>query len=134
MDDPHERKADDLERDGSGLDDDIKNLREDWDSKKSSQQSPGAMDHADAMPGGLGDEEEDEGDDSDTDTPPDDQDERVEGAQERAEDEGEEGESGEGESEEGESDEDDGDEDDDSEQDDGSDDKSEQRQAIESVR
>jgi hypothetical protein len=71
MDDPHERHADELEdqadwleKGGDRVGDQIKALREDWESKKSSQQAPGAVDAADAAPGGLGAEEEDSDEDS----------------------------------------------------------------------
>jgi hypothetical protein len=74
MDEPHEREADRLEKDadhletaGDAVDGEVKDLREDWDAKKKSQQSPGAMDEADAAPGGLGEAEEDEDESSDED-------------------------------------------------------------------
>jgi hypothetical protein len=67
MADPHEQKADELEEDADRLeqgsekvDGMIKDTREDWDSKKSSEQAPGAANPADAAPGGLGDAEEDQ--------------------------------------------------------------------------
>jgi hypothetical protein len=65
MADPHEEKAEELERQadtleegGDRVDGMIEDTREDWDSKKSSNQAPGAADPADAAPGGLGEEEE----------------------------------------------------------------------------
>jgi hypothetical protein len=64
MAEPHEERADELEREadflekgGKRVEGMIKETREDWDSKKSSNQAPGAADPADAAPGGLGDEE-----------------------------------------------------------------------------
>jgi Mrp family chromosome partitioning ATPase len=65
MADPHEEKAEELEREadflekgGKRVDGMIQNTREDWDSKKSSNQAPGAADPDDAAPGGLGDEDD----------------------------------------------------------------------------
>jgi hypothetical protein len=52
-----EREADFLEKGGDRVEGMIKQTREDWESKKSSNQAPGAADPADAAPGGLGDEE-----------------------------------------------------------------------------
>jgi hypothetical protein len=64
MAEPHEEKADELEKEadflekgGKRVDGMIEDTREDWDSKKSSNQAPGAADAADAAPGGPGDEE-----------------------------------------------------------------------------
>jgi hypothetical protein len=64
MADPHEEKAEELEREadflekgGNRVENLIKESREDWDSKKSSNQAPGAADPEDAAPGGLGDED-----------------------------------------------------------------------------
>jgi hypothetical protein len=61
MADPHEEKAKELEREadflekgGKRVDGLIQDTREDWDSKKSSNQAPGAADPEDAAPGGLG--------------------------------------------------------------------------------
>jgi hypothetical protein len=68
MADPHEQKADELEREadmlekgGDRVDGMIDDTREEWDSKKSSSQAPGAANPADAAPGGLGEDEEDAG-------------------------------------------------------------------------
>jgi hypothetical protein len=68
MADPHEERADALEKEaellekgGKRVDAMIKNTREDWESKKSSNQAPGAADPADAAPGGLGEDEADDG-------------------------------------------------------------------------
>jgi hypothetical protein len=65
MAESHDERADELERDadmlekgGDKVDGMIEGTREDWDSKKSSNQAPGAADPADAAPGGLGEEEE----------------------------------------------------------------------------
>ena len=65
MADPHEEKAQELEREadflekgGNRVENLIKESREDWDSKKSSNQAPGAADADDAAPGGLGDEDD----------------------------------------------------------------------------
>jgi hypothetical protein len=65
MADPHEEKAQELEREadflekgGKRVENLIKETREDWDSKKSSSQSPGAADPEEAAPGGLADEDE----------------------------------------------------------------------------
>ena len=65
MAEPHEEKAEELEREadflekgGKRVDGLIQSTREDWDSKKSSNQTPGAADADDAAPGGLGDEDD----------------------------------------------------------------------------
>jgi hypothetical protein len=65
MADPHEEKAEELEREadflekgGKRVDGLIQDTREDWDSKKSSNQAPGAADPEDAAPGGLGDDDD----------------------------------------------------------------------------
>src|SRR3954447_13238549 len=65
MEEPHEREADrledlgdELESAGADVDREIKNLREDWESKKSGTDA-GAADPADSAPGGLGEEEMD---------------------------------------------------------------------------
>jgi hypothetical protein len=65
MADPHEEKAQELEREadflekgGKRVDDMIQSTREDWDSKKSSSQAPGAADPEEAAPGGLADDED----------------------------------------------------------------------------
>jgi hypothetical protein len=64
MADPHEEKAEELEREadflekgGKRVDGLIQDTREDWDSKKSSNQAPGAADPEDAAPGGLDDDD-----------------------------------------------------------------------------
>ena len=69
MEEEHERQADDLEREADRMEarsdevgEDIKDLREDWEAKKSSQQVPGAAEPEAAAPGGLG-EQEDSGED-----------------------------------------------------------------------
>jgi hypothetical protein len=56
-----EKEADFLEKGGNRVESMIKETREDWDSKKSSNQSPGAQDEADAAPGGLGEDEDEPG-------------------------------------------------------------------------
>jgi hypothetical protein len=66
-----EREADDLEEGSDAVGDDVKELREDWDSKKKSEQTAGAVEHEAAMPGGTG-EDEDSDDDSDEDDSDDD--------------------------------------------------------------
>ena len=65
MADPHDERADELvkeadflEKGGNRVESMIKEAREDWDSKKSSNQAPGAADPDDAAPGGLGDEDD----------------------------------------------------------------------------
>jgi hypothetical protein len=65
MAEPHEERADELEKDadflekgGDRVDALIKDTREEWESKKSSNQTPGAADAADAAPGGLGEDED----------------------------------------------------------------------------
>jgi hypothetical protein len=62
-----ERHADWLEQSSDRVGDLIKDTREDWESKKSSQQAPGAVDRESAAPGGLGEEEENDEDDADQD-------------------------------------------------------------------
>jgi hypothetical protein len=52
-----EKEADFLEKGGDRVERMIKNAREDWESKKSSNQAPGAADPEDAAPGGLGEDE-----------------------------------------------------------------------------
>jgi hypothetical protein len=66
MDESHEEQADALEKEADFLEKNsdrvgrmIKDTREDWDSKKSSNQAPGAADPDDAAPGGPGEEEDD---------------------------------------------------------------------------
>lgn len=66
MAESHEQRADELEREaetlekgGERVEGMIKETREDWDAKKSSNQAPGAANPADAAPGGLGDDEDD---------------------------------------------------------------------------
>jgi hypothetical protein len=65
MADPHEQRADELEKEADFLEKGgdrvealIKKTREDWESKKSSNQAPGAADADDAAPGGLGEDED----------------------------------------------------------------------------
>jgi hypothetical protein len=65
MDESHDERADELEREADFLEkgsnrvgDMIKDTREDWESRKSSPQSPGALEHEDAMPGGAGEDED----------------------------------------------------------------------------
>jgi hypothetical protein len=53
-----EREADFLEKGGNRVENLIKESREDWDSKKSSNQAPGAADPEDAAPGGLGEDDD----------------------------------------------------------------------------
>jgi hypothetical protein len=53
-----EKEADFLEKGGNRVESLINQTREDWESKKSSNQSPGAQDEADAAPGGLGEEDD----------------------------------------------------------------------------
>jgi hypothetical protein len=64
MDESHEDRADALEKEadflekaGDRVERMIKDTREDWESKKSSNQAPGAADPDDAAPGGLGEDE-----------------------------------------------------------------------------
>jgi hypothetical protein len=52
-----EKEADFLEKGGDRVERMIKDTRENWESKKSSNQAPGAADADDAAPGGLGDDE-----------------------------------------------------------------------------
>ena len=66
MDESHEERADALEKEadflekgGDRVEQMIKDTRADWESNKSSEQTPGAADPADAAPGGLGDEDGD---------------------------------------------------------------------------
>ena len=61
-----EKEADRLETAGDAVGDQIDSLREDWDQKKKGSQAAGAMDKADAAPGGLGAEEEDDSEDDDS--------------------------------------------------------------------
>ena len=63
MDEEHQQQADDLEREADQLEtrseelgDEIKDVRDDWESKKSSEQVPGAADPEAAAPGGLDEE------------------------------------------------------------------------------
>jgi hypothetical protein len=63
MADPHEEKAQELEKEadflekgGKRVESMIKETREDWDQKKSSNQAPGAASREDAAPGGLGED------------------------------------------------------------------------------
>jgi hypothetical protein len=72
MTEGYEERADELEKDADTMEGrsrrvegKIDDIREDWESKKSSNQAPGAMEPGKAMPGGLGDEGE-EDDDSDS--------------------------------------------------------------------
>ena len=65
MAEPHEEKAQELEREadflekgGKRVESMIKDAREDWEQKKSSNQSPGAADADDAAPGGLGEDDD----------------------------------------------------------------------------
>jgi hypothetical protein len=65
MAEPHEEHADALEKDADFLEKNsdrvermIKDTRADWESKKSSDGTPGAADPEDAAPGGLGDEDD----------------------------------------------------------------------------
>ena len=65
MADPHEEKAQELEREadflekgGDRVENLIKETREDWKQKKSSNQAPGAADPDEAAPGGLGDQDD----------------------------------------------------------------------------
>ena len=65
MADPHEEKAQELEREadflekgGNRVENMIKETKEEWDSKKSSNQAPGAAGPEDAAPGGLGEEDD----------------------------------------------------------------------------
>jgi hypothetical protein len=53
-----EREADKLESGGDALERNIKETREDWESKKKSEQVAGAMEREHAAPGGLGEEED----------------------------------------------------------------------------
>jgi hypothetical protein len=60
----YEERADELEKEADVLEDrservegKIEETREDWESKKSSNQAPGATDPESAAPGGLGDDE-----------------------------------------------------------------------------
>jgi hypothetical protein len=52
-----EKEADFLEKGGDRVEQMIKDTREDWKSKKSSNQAPGAADPEDAAPGGLGEDD-----------------------------------------------------------------------------
>jgi hypothetical protein len=63
MGEAHEEQADRLEREADSLEKGsedvaahVKEAREDWKSKKSSSQAPGAADPEDAAPGGLADD------------------------------------------------------------------------------
>ena len=66
MAEPHEERADELEKNadflekgGDRVEQMIKDTRAEWESKKSSDQTPGAADPEDAAPGGLGGEDDD---------------------------------------------------------------------------
>ncbi len=86
MDESHERQADDLEQDADFLEkgsdslgDSVKDVKEEWEGKKSGTDAPGATDPEAAAPGGLGEEEEDDdhGDDPDVDEEAEDEDEET---------------------------------------------------------
>jgi hypothetical protein len=77
MDEAYERRADELEREADHLQGasdtvakHVSDAREDWDSKKSSNQAPGAMEPEDAWPGGFPDDEGDEGSEDGEDSNP----------------------------------------------------------------
>ena len=53
-----EKDADFLEKGSDRVEEMIKDTREDWESKKSSNQAPGAADPDDAAPGGLGEDDD----------------------------------------------------------------------------
>ena len=53
-----EKEADFLEKGHDRVESMIKDTREEWQSKKSSNQAPGAADAEDAAPGGLSDDED----------------------------------------------------------------------------
>ena len=64
MTDEYEERADELEHEADSLEDGsdrlgrmIDDAREGWESKKSSNQAPGAADPEDAAPGGLGEDD-----------------------------------------------------------------------------
>jgi hypothetical protein len=64
--DQGERAADDLEEQTDRLGDEIHRAREDWESKLSSSDTPGATKPEAAAPGGFGaDEDEDENEERD---------------------------------------------------------------------
>lgn len=74
MEDPHDQRADELERQadvleqhGEGIDRMARETREDWESKKSSEGTPGATEPAAAAPGGLGEDEDEDEDEQDED-------------------------------------------------------------------
>jgi hypothetical protein len=67
MESPHDERADELERHADWLEEEServgslsKDTREDWDSKKSGVDAPGATDEEGAAPGGLGEEQDEE--------------------------------------------------------------------------
>lgn len=67
MDEAYERRADELEREADHLESasdavekHVREAREDWESKKSSDQTPGAQDPEEAAPGGFPDDEDDD--------------------------------------------------------------------------
>lgn len=69
MDEAYERKADELEQEADRLETasdavgkQVKELREDWDQKKSGNIAPGAAEPEEAAPGGLGEQEEQDSD------------------------------------------------------------------------
>ena len=66
-----EREADDLEQRGEGVDETIREAREDWESKLSTSDLPGAADADAAAPGGTGESEDDHGDDDEENENPD---------------------------------------------------------------
>jgi hypothetical protein len=53
-----EKEADTMEGRSERIESRIDDVREDWESKKSSNQAPGAVEPDKAAPGGLGDEDE----------------------------------------------------------------------------
>jgi hypothetical protein len=81
MEEPHEERANELEKQADVLEDHgetvgdmVDGQREDWDQKLSESGPPGAATREAAAPGGLGEEDEDEdgsedasGDDADSD-------------------------------------------------------------------
>jgi hypothetical protein len=69
MDEEHEAQADRLEREadwlkeqGDAVEREVDDTREDWESKKKSEQTAGALERDAAAPGGLGEEEEEKED------------------------------------------------------------------------
>lgn len=55
-----EKQADELEEQGDRVEQEIDDTRSDYESKLGDSKAPGLLDDADAAPGGLGEEEDEE--------------------------------------------------------------------------